>query len=149
MITIKQIIYCTCFVMGVKRGLLRVEHRLRVFEDKVSICVIGLTGGGGTERLEKNYVLNSLIFILPQNIVAIKARRTRWTEHVARTREMTYPYILDRRTKVRDHSGEVGYVCVCVCVRARTRFILRCWPHRSGFLWTSYEPEGDLYNPVS
>jgi hypothetical protein len=77
-----------------------VEHRLRVFENRVLIRIFGpKRKEGGSWRKLHNDELHSLYF--SRNFVrVIKSRRMRWAGHVARMGKGRDVYrVLDGRTK--------------------------------------------------
>jgi hypothetical protein len=85
----KTIIY-TYFVWSVKLCLLlREEHRLRVFENRLLRRIFTEEVMGGWRRLHEK--LHKL-FILPNIIRVIKSRRVRWAGHVAPMTDMRKAY---------------------------------------------------------
>jgi hypothetical protein len=68
--------------------ILREEHRLRVFENRVLKRIFGPKGDEvmGERRKFHNGELHNL-YPSPDNIRQIKSRRTRWAGHVARMGE--------------------------------------------------------------
>ena len=67
---------------------LRVEHRLRAFENRVLRRIFGHKGKGVTGEWRKlhNEELNFL-YSSPNIVRVIKSRRMRWAGHVARMEE--------------------------------------------------------------
>ena len=67
---------------------MRKEHRLRVFENRVSRRIFRRKRGGVTGEWRKlhNEELNDL-YSSPNIVRVIKARRIRWVGHVARMEE--------------------------------------------------------------
>jgi hypothetical protein len=65
------------------------EHRLRVFENRVLRRICGPKReevAGGWRRLHNEELHN--LYVSPNFIRAIKSKRMRWTEHIARTEDM-------------------------------------------------------------
>ena len=85
---------CECWFTGTRNSLrtwsltLREERRLRVFENRVLRGIFGPKRDGVTGKWRKlhNEELNDL-YSSPNIVRAIKSRRMRWAEHVARMEE--------------------------------------------------------------
>jgi hypothetical protein len=72
---------------------LREEHKLRVFETRVLSRIFGQKRDevtGGWRKQHKEEVRN--LYSSPSIITAIKSRRMRWAEHVARMGENRNAY---------------------------------------------------------
>ena len=87
---------------------LRVEHRLRVFENRVLMRIFGPKRDGVTGEWRKlhNEELNDL-YCSPSIVRMIKSRRMRWAGHVARMEEGRGVHkVLVGKPEGKDHWGD-------------------------------------------